>query len=108
MNDTTNYRGLLMTERIDQTDFPRITLKCNKCGNEFQLNVLRFREEKEVSCHVCGNKFPEEIGQKFAEALQKLYEVKYDLDKKYDSFQFAFIYKSNHSQPPVPYTFTHE
>jgi hypothetical protein len=97
-----------MADRIDQTDFPRVILKCQKCGNEFQINVLRFREGLDVFCHVCGNKFPTESGKKFAEALQRIYEVKYDLDKAYGSFQFAFIYKSTHAQPPIPYTFTQE
>ena len=97
-----------MPDRIDQTDFPRITLKCGKCGNEFQVNVLRFRETKHICCQVCGNEFKKEIGEKFAQALQNLFEVKYELEKTDDSFQFSFIYKSTHSQPPVPYTFTQE
>lgn len=97
-----------MANKIDQTDFPRVTLKCNKCGNEFQLNVLRFREKQLVSCMVCGNEFPSAIGEKFAQALQHLFEVKYLLDKESDAFQYSFVYKSTHSQPPIPYSFSQE
>jgi len=97
-----------MSDRIDQTDFPRVTLKCNNCGNEFQVNVLKFRNESPIVCQVCGNEFPKSTGEKFAAALQNLFEVKYELDKIPDSFQFSFVYKSCHSQPPVPYSFQQE
>jgi len=97
-----------MVERIEQKDFPRVGLKCSKCGNEFQINVLRLRDKIPVNCQVCGNEFSPEIGHKFAHALQNLYEVKYELDKRPKSFQFSFIYESNYHQPPVPYEFSKE
>ncbi len=97
-----------MVNRVDQTDFPRITLKCNKCGNEFQINVLRFNENESIFCQVCGSQFSKEIGEKFAQALHDLFEVKHQLERDQNAFQFSFVYKSNHAQPPVPYTFTQE
>lgn len=97
-----------MSERINQSDFPRITLKCNLCDNEFQINVLKFRDKVPINCQVCGNEFSVSTGEKFANALQNLYEVKYELDKNPDSFQFSFVYKSSYTQPPVPYSFSQE
>ncbi|MDD3594095.1 MAG: hypothetical protein PHX18_05650 [Candidatus Gastranaerophilales bacterium] len=96
-------------EKVNETEFPRIMLKCSRCNNEFQANVLRLKAGEEISCHVCGNKFPKEAGNKLSQALQSVYEVKYDLDKAgAGSFKFAFLYKSTAHQPPVPYSFSEE
>ncbi|MEI7474125.1 MAG: hypothetical protein WCK67_05040 [bacterium] len=93
--------------KANEKDFPRITLKC-KCGNEFNLNVLRLRDKETVNCMVCGEHFSEELGEKFAKALEDLYLVKYTLEKNSYPFHFSFKYKSSYSQPPAPYPFHHE
>lgn len=96
-----------MESKVNKEDFPRITLKC-KCGNEFDINVMRMREEKSVNCQICGEKFSKELGEKFAKALEDLYKVKYHLEKMDYPFHFSFVYKSSYSQPPVPYSFDKE
>jgi len=96
-----------MDSRVSQTDFPRVSLKC-KCGNEFNINVMRMREDKHISCQICGEKFPKETGEKFAKALEDLYKVRYQLERDGYPFHFSFLYKSSYSQPPVPYEFDKE
>lgn len=84
------------------TKYPRITLQC-KCGNEFNVNVIRMREKDAVLCQICGEVFPEDIGEMFAKAFEDMYKVKYLLDKEGSAFKFAFVYKSTFNQPPAPY-----
>lgn len=82
--------------------YPRITLKCN-CGNEFNINVMRMKNREPVLCMICGEVFPEDIGEKFAQAFEDLYKVKYLMDKEGGLFKYSFIYKSTFAQPPAPY-----
>ena len=96
-----------MEEKVVHTDFPRVTLKC-KCGNEFIINVTRLRDHKKVMCQICGQEFVDELGEKFANALQDLYKVKYQLEKDNYPFHFSFVYKSSYTQPPMPYSFNQE
>ncbi len=84
--------------------YPRITLHC-KCGNEFCVNVMRFKDTEQVSCQICGNTFPEELGVQFTQALEGLFKVKHKLDIKSRGFDFSFLYKSTFKQPPAPYPF---
>ncbi|MCK7484456.1 MAG: hypothetical protein MZU97_02075 [Bacillus subtilis] len=91
-----------MGTKVNQNDFPRISLKC-QCGNEFDINVMRLLEENKVSCQICGQKFPVETGEKLSKALEDLYKVKYQLEKQDYPFHFSFIYKSTYPQPPIPY-----
>jgi hypothetical protein len=56
-----------------------------------------------VFCQICGEVFPEEIGEQFARAFEDLYKVKYLLDKEGGPFKYSFIYKSTFDQPPAPY-----
>jgi len=91
-----------MTEKAKQSDYPRITLKC-KCDNEFNINVLRMKDKEPVICQICGEILSEEIGEKFAKALEDLYGVKYHLEKEGFPFHFSFVYKSTFNQPPAPY-----
>lgn len=95
-----------MVESVKQESFPRIALKCT-CGNEFVVNVIRMRTE-EVSCQVCGQKFPEDQAQAFAKALEDLYLVRHKLEKEGFPFHFSFKYKSTYSQPPLPFSFDEE
>ena len=89
----------------DQTKYPRITLHCGHCGNEFNVNVMRLRNSEPVLCHICGEKFPEEQGQHFASALEAMFKVKYELDKVDSPWDMSFIYKSTFKQPPAPFAF---
>jgi len=93
-----------MESKTDQTKFPRITLRC-KCGNEFNVNVMRFRDKEPVICQICGENFPQEIGSNFTKALEDLYLIKHNLEKEDYPFHFSFIYKSSFNQPPIPYPF---
>lgn len=93
-----------MTSKTDQTKFPRLTLRC-RCGNEFNVNVMRFRDKQPVMCQVCGENFPMDIGSNFTKALEDLYIIKYNLEKDEYPFHFSFIYKSSFNQPPAPYPF---
>ena len=92
-------KGLSMP---DQTSYPRITLKC-KCGNEFNVNVIRMKEKEPVVCLICGEHFPVDIGEQFARAFEDLFKVKYLIDKEGGKFKYSFIYKSTYDQPPAPY-----
>lgn len=96
-----------MSQRVNENDFPRITLKC-ACNAEFDINVLRLRDKESVYCQICGEKFSEKLGEKFAKALEDLYLVKYQLEKDGYPFHFSFIYKSSFGQPPHPYPFVKE
>ena len=86
----------------DLSNYPRVTLKC-KCGNEFDINVIRMKEQKPVLCQICGEEFSAEIGEKFAKAFEDLYKIKYSLEKDGNKFKYSFIYKSTFDQPPAPY-----
>ena len=96
-----------MSDKINQSDFPRITLKC-KCGNEFNINVIRLRDSQSILCQICGEKFPDSLEEKFAKALEDLYKIKYNLEKDGYPFHFSFVYKSTYPQPPMPYSFDKE
>ena len=96
-----------MEQKVNQEDFPRISLQC-RCGNEFNINVMRLKEDKPVLCQICGEQLSKEIGEKFATALEDLYKVKYKLEKSSYPFHFSFVYKSSYPQPPVPHTFDKE
>jgi hypothetical protein len=98
---------LSMTEDFRKpklTHYPRITLHCD-CGNEFNINVIRLKNGETVLCHICGALFPQELGMKFAQALQDMFTVKYEMDKIQAGFDISFIYKSTFKQPPAPHPF---
>lgn len=86
------------------TQFPRITLHCD-CGNEFNINVMRFSNKESVVCQVCGEQFPVELGEKFAAALYEMFAVKHGLEKQNSPFDLSFVYKSTFKQPPAPHPF---
>lgn len=88
----------------DLTHYPRLTLHCG-CGNEFNINVMRFKSAEPVVCQICGDQFPPELGEKFAKALYDMFTVKYELDKRDSGFDLSFVYKSTFKQPPAPYPF---
>lgn len=98
-------KGFFMT---DQTSYPRISLKCNSCGNEFIVNVMRMKESKLIVCNVCGAEFSASVAEEFAKAFEDLFKVKYQLEKEGSKFQFSFKYKSSYSQPPAPLGFADE
>jgi ribosomal protein S27E len=85
--------------------YPRITVHCAQCGNEFNVNVLRFRDRETVECQICGQVFPEDLGAAFANALYEMFTVKHHLEEKEVNFDISFIYKSTFKQPPGPYPF---
>jgi hypothetical protein len=87
------------------TQFPRITLHCD-CGNEFNVNVMRFKTRDAVTCQICGEHFPPELGEKFVSALQDMFGVKYGLEKQNSPFDISFVYKSTFKQPPAPHPFS--
>ena len=91
--------------RGDVTQYPRMTLHCS-CGNEFNINVIRLKNGEPVICHICGNVFPQDLGERFAGALQDMFGVKYELDKRDNGFDLSFLYKSTFKQPPAPYPFS--
>lgn len=86
------------------TQFPRMTIHCD-CGNEFNINVIRLKNRDPVMCLICGEIFPDELGEKFANALYDLFAVKYGMEKQNSPFDISFIYKSTFKQPPGPYPF---
>lgn len=88
----------------DITQYPRITLHCD-CGNEFNISVMRFKNREAVSCQVCGEHFPVDLGEKFASALYDMFAVKYGLEKQDSPFDISFVYKSTFKQPPAPHPF---
>lgn len=85
--------------------YPRITLRCGQCGNEFCISVMRFAQEEAVLCQVCGSTFPQDLGKQFAESLESLFQVKSELEKRKNKFNISFVYKSTFKQPPGPYPF---
>jgi hypothetical protein len=89
------------------TDYPRLTLHC-ACGNEFNINVMRFKNSEPVICQICGETFPADLGVQFANALHDLFAVKYTLKKRSSGFNIAFVYKSTFKQPPAPLGFSPE
>ena len=96
-----------MTEDFQKpklTNYPRMTLHC-ECGNEFNVNVIRLKNGEPVLCQICGAQFPVELGVKFANALQEMFAVKYELDKMQVGFDLSLLYKSTFKQPPAPYPF---
>jgi hypothetical protein len=88
---------------ICQNDFPRVTIKC-KCGNEFNISVIRFKDGSPVNCQICGREFPKSLGEKLAHSLEEIYLVKHELEKDLYPFHFSFVFQSKCSQPPQPYT----
>ncbi|MDX2084751.1 MAG: hypothetical protein SFZ03_05120 [Candidatus Melainabacteria bacterium] len=92
------------TLHIPLTSYPRMTLRC-QCGNEFFVNVTRFRSREVVQCQICGATFPEDLGVQFFNALQELFEVKHQLETRNNGFHIAFTYKSTMKQPPAPCAF---
>ncbi|MBX2860123.1 MAG: hypothetical protein KTR14_02740 [Vampirovibrio sp.] len=87
--------------------FPRITLHCT-CGNEFTINVMRFKNRELVCCLICGAIFPEDLGEKFVKALQDMFTVKHELENHDSGFDISFLYKSTFTQPPAPHPFEPE
>ncbi len=81
-----------------------MTLHC-ECGNEFNVNVIRLKNGDVVLCQLCGAIFPQEQGVKFANALQDMFAVKYELEKLNSGFDISYLYKSTYKQPPAPYPF---
>ena len=94
-----------MSEATALSRYPRITLRCGNCTNEFCINVIRFAQEETVRCQVCGERFPKDLGKQFASALEDLFKVKYELDNRGKGFSISFLYKSTFKQPPAPYPF---
>ena len=86
------------------TKYPRMTLHCS-CGNEFNLNVMRFAKSEPVVCQICGAQFPVDLGTKFAKAMEDLFHVKHELSERDSGFDIAFVYKSTFKQPPAPQPF---
>jgi hypothetical protein len=105
--DTYQQKRYEMEQKFNKADFPRIALQC-KCGNEFDINVMRLKEDQPVLCQICGERFSEEVGEKFAKALEDLYKVKYSLEKEGYPFHISFVYRSTYPQPPIPYPFDKE
>ena len=95
------------SRKIKLTQYPRMTLHCN-CGNEFNINVIRLKSGDPVLCQICGAAFPEDLGQKFANALNEMFAVKYELEKRDSGFDLSFVYKSTYKQPPAPHPFSPE
>jgi ribosomal protein S27E len=87
------------------SQYPRITLRCGNCTNEFCVNVVRFQNREKVSCLVCGEEFPADLGTSFAESLASLFAVKHELEKRKSHFNLSFVYKSTFKQPPAPFPF---
>lgn len=87
------------------TSYPRITLHCSQCGNEFNVNVLRFRDRQTVDCMICGQVFPQDLGHAFANALYEMFTVKHHLEESGANFDLSFVYKSTFKQPPAPHPF---
>lgn len=97
-----------MAEDLQKTQlskYPRMTLHCGVCGNEFNINVIRLKNGDPVLCHICGESFPVEQGKHFADALQAMFHVKYELDKMDSGWDLSFVYKSTFKQPPAPHPF---
>lgn len=82
-----------------------MTLHCD-CGNEFNVNVIRLKSGDPVECQICGEHFPEDLGKRFANALQDMFAVKYELEKMDSGFDLSFVYKSTFKQPPAPHPFS--
>jgi hypothetical protein len=59
-----------------------------------------------VECQICGQVFPEELGQKFANALYDMFTVKHNMETSGVEFEISFVYKSTFKQPPGPFAFT--
>lgn len=96
-----------MSDKIHKpqvTQFPRMTIHCD-CGNEFNINVMRLKNREGVSCLICGEVFPADLGEKFANALYDMFAVKYGLEKQNSPFDISFLYKSTYKQPPAPHPF---
>jgi hypothetical protein len=89
------------------THYPRITLHCD-CGNEFNANVIRFKNAEPVLCHICGAIFPTDLGEKFAKAMQDMFTVKHEMEQIHCGFDISFVYKSTFKQPPAPHPFVPE
>jgi len=85
--------------------YPRITLHCSHCGNEFNVSVLRFRDKQIVECQICGQIFPENLGEAFTNALYEMFTVKHHLEEQDSAFDISFVYKSTFKQPPAPFPF---
>jgi hypothetical protein len=85
--------------------YPRMTLHC-ACGNEFNINVMRLKNRDPVICQICGEVFPADLGEKFANALYEMFTVKYGLEKQNSAFDISFVYKSTFKQPPAPFPFS--
>lgn len=90
---------------IPQDRYPRITLHCGECKNEFQINVMRFTQPEAVLCQICGTRFPKELGEEFVQSLEALFNVKVGLEKQKSAFDISFVYKSTFGQPPAPHPF---
>ena len=88
--------------------YPRMTLHCLSCGNEFNISATRLREDNQVACQICGQVFPTEYGLAFYKALGDMFAVKHKMDEaKADGqgFEISFMYKSTFKQPPAPLAF---
>lgn len=58
-----------------------------------------------VDCQICGQVFPDELGQLFANALYEMFRVKHHLEDSGSNFEISFMYKSTFKQPPAPLAF---
>jgi hypothetical protein len=96
--------GLAPKQPDSLTKYPRMTLHCS-CGNEFNINVMRFVKSEPVTCQICGAEFPVDLGTKFAKAMEDLFHVKYELSERNSGFDIGFVYKSTFKQPPAPQPF---
>jgi hypothetical protein len=87
-----------------QHEYPRMTLRC-RCGNEFNINVMRMKHKDPICCQICGEQFPVDLAEQFANALHDMFKVKHGLEKVNSGFNLAFTYKSTYKQPPAPLAF---
>jgi hypothetical protein len=66
---------------------------------------MLLRDKKQVDCLICGQVFPEGLGEAFANALYEMFTVKHHLEEQGVAFDISFIYKSTFKQPPAPFAF---
>jgi hypothetical protein len=93
-----------MTRLPKHHEYPRMTLRC-RCHNEFNVNVMRFKNQDPVVCAICGEIFPPDLGQQLADALHDMFKVRHQLEQVGSGFNLSFVYKSTFKQPPAPLPF---
>jgi len=66
---------------------------------------MRLKNREAVVCPICGEVFPVDLGEQFADALHNMFKVKVELEKQNCGFNLSFVYKSTFKQPPGPLAF---